>query len=731
MCNAFCVICAQVTVSNQDSPPPRLPRRRSAPPFRLPDVEALRPKVLSSLPPEEPADGLSRLDPRVMIGVAIGAVVLVVVVGCFAIYSFASRQLAPAPLPTTPTRPPTATLTPIATLSVLPAFTATLALTPTVTPVSRSAILTEIKGVVEVRSGPSAPWTQVQGDTDLQQGDTVLTSEASSAKIVFSEGTVVRLSSQTQFTLVEVSGPLLVPVSVFKLDFGKVWTIVAGALGSGKFEVHMPVGVAAVRGSFMSAESNSTDNVEIVTCLEGRCRYESPAGVQDLGTNQQTEAQNGGVPSLPHPIDPFQLADWAAKKVPEVLTLTPTATPSFTPTLTYTPSLTFTPSHTFTPSPTVPTPTPSRTPTVTITPTPTLTLTPTSTATATSTMTPSQVATVTQTPTVTLTATPGPAVKLAFIVQPSNTVAGAPILPMVQVAIQDAVGRTVPYATNAITIALGTNPSGGTLSGTLTVGPVNGVATFPNLSIDKSEQGYTLVASSTGLSSATSAAFNILPAPAASFVISGVVTPTVTAGTAMNITVIAKDQFGNQASTYNGTVSFSASGDTQAVLPANYTFVPADFGVHTFTGVVLKTAGARTLAVADTSNSSINGSADTTVLPAAAASLQVYGIPSPIVINTPAAVTVKALDAYGNVAISYTGTIQFSSTDSAIFPGSGLPADYTFIAGDAGLHVFLVPSGVTFLTPGTQSVTAFDLSIASINGTQSNILVCASPSPCP
>src|SRR5204863_338595 len=104
----------------------------------------------------------------------------------------------------------------------------------------------------------------------------------------------------------------------------------------------------------------------------------------------------------------------------------------------------------------------------------------------------------------------GPAAKLVFTVQPSNAVAGAAITPAVQVTVQDAQGNTVTTATTSITLAIGTNPASGTLAGTKTVAAVNGVASFANLSINNSGTGYTLIASATGLTYATSSAFNVV-----------------------------------------------------------------------------------------------------------------------------------------------------------------------------------------------------------------------------
>ena len=60
-----------------------------------------------------------------------------------------------------------------------------------------------------------------------------------------------------------------------------------------------------------------------------------------------------------------------------------------------------------------------------------------------------------------------------------------------------------------MTLAIGTNPGGGTLAGTKTKAAVAGVATFSDLSINKIGRGYTLTATSAGLTSATSVVFDI------------------------------------------------------------------------------------------------------------------------------------------------------------------------------------------------------------------------------
>ena len=63
--------------------------------------------------------------------------------------------------------------------------------------------------------------------------------------------------------------------------------------------------------------------------------------------------------------------------------------------------------------------------------------------------------------------------------------------------------------------------------------------------------------------------------------------PTATSGVAFSVTVTATNADSSTATDYRGTVHFTSS-DPQAVLPGDYTFTPGDSGVHTFTGVVLK-----------------------------------------------------------------------------------------------------------------------------------------------
>src|SRR5207244_8906915 len=65
-----------------------------------------------------------------------------------------------------------------------------------------------------------------------------------------------------------------------------------------------------------------------------------------------------------------------------------------------------------------------------------------------------------------------------------------------------------------VTVAISTNPGGGTLSGTLSTAASGGTVSFADLSIDKTGTGYKLTTSSAGLTSATSSTFDVTAGPA-------------------------------------------------------------------------------------------------------------------------------------------------------------------------------------------------------------------------
>jgi hypothetical protein len=93
----------------------------------------------------------------------------------------------------------------------------------------------------------------------------------------------------------------------------------------------------------------------------------------------------------------------------------------------------------------------------------------------------------------------------------------------------------------------------------------------------------------------------------------------------------------------------------------------------------------------------------------------VFGYPSPAGTGQSYSFIVEALDAYGNVATGYTGTIRFSSDEDH----ADLPDDYTFTAADAGTHTF----SATFNRSGTFYLRATDTMDPGTTGEEDGIQV--------
>jgi hypothetical protein len=190
----------------------------------------------------------------------------------------------------------------------------------------------------------------------------------------------------------------------------------------------------------------------------------------------------------------------------------------------------------------------------------------------------------------------GPPIRVTFSVQPASTTAGATIPGVsgstVQATVRDALGNPVKTFTGDLSVALLTNPAGGVLSGTTTVVAVAGIATFNNLSIDRSGNGYRLAVSSTGLASDTSDAISITGGTATQLLFT--VQPSnaaanATIAPAVRVTVL--DALGNVATGFIDIVTLAIGTNPSGGTLAGTTAIAAVNGVATFTPLSINNAG--------------------------------------------------------------------------------------------------------------------------------------------
>jgi len=278
----------------------------------------------------------------------------------------------------------------------------------------------------------------------------------------------------------------------------------------------------------------------------------------------------------------------------------------------------------------------------------------------------------------------GAASQVAFIVDPVDAGAGVAITPTMQVEVEDALGNRVTGFAGTVSISIFANPGGGTLSGssTATVGNgqlVAGVASFSDLSIDAVGVGYRLQATSSGLASDVSTAFQVA-AGAADHLVFTVAPSDRIAGVGITpaIRVTAFDALGNVATSFGDDITLaitSGTGTLGAVLSGTTT-VTAGSGLAIFSGLSIDKAGTGYTLSATTPASGVTGttSATFTITPSTATHLAFTVQPS----NTAAgasitpAVEVTVRDAFDNTVTTFVGNVTVAMGTNAGPPGTVL-----------------------------------------------------------
>jgi len=284
----------------------------------------------------------------------------------------------------------------------------------------------------------------------------------------------------------------------------------------------------------------------------------------------------------------------------------------------------------------------------------------------------------------------GAATHLIFSVQPSNTITGGTMTPGVEVTAQDAGNNTALSFTGDVTMTIGTNPSGGTLGGSTTVVAVAGVATFSTLNLDKSGTGYTLAASATGTTGATSAQFNVAAGAAKTLVFS--VQPTSgPAGVAITpaVQVTAYDSLNNVATGFTGNIALAIGTNPSSGILSGTTSVAAVAGVASFSNLKIDKMGSGYTLIASSSGLSSAQSAPFDILVGLASKLAVTVQPKNTVAGVPftPAIQITAQDAAGNLVPTFVGSVTLAIKSGTGTSGATLRGTTT-VGAVAGVATF-------------------------------------------
>jgi len=300
------------------------------------------------------------------------------------------------------------------------------------------------------------------------------------------------------------------------------------------------------------------------------------------------------------------------------------------------------------------------------------------------------------------TATAGVAVQLVFAVQPSNANANVVVAPPVQVAARDGFGNVVTTYTGTVSLGFGVNPGGASLGGTTSVAAVAGVAAFGTLTVSNGGNGYTLVATATGLTLATSSLFNVLGgAPTKLGFVTQPTTAVAGSQIAPAIRVAVQDVNGTTVPSATNLVTLAITGGTGAagaVLGGTLTQAAVN-GVATFSNLTLDKAGAGyTLTAGATGLSSAPSSAFSITAGAAASLALVSGDNQSAAPSAPLLlpIVVKVADAFGNGVSGRSVAFAVATGGGSV----GTPSATTDATGSASTAWTLGATG------GAQSITA-------------------------
>ncbi|MHB1557452.1 MAG: hypothetical protein ACYC61_08230 [Isosphaeraceae bacterium] len=292
---------------------------------------------------------------------------------------------------------------------------------------------------------------------------------------------------------------------------------------------------------------------------------------------------------------------------------------------------------------------------------------------------------------------------------PASATAGSGFGLTVQVESPD--GSLVTGASGTITVALGNDPGGASLGGTLTATMSGGVATFSGLSIDQAGTGYTLTVSGSGLTSATSASFDVAAAAGSQLVVAAQPPANLAAGDSFGLTVDVQDAFGNLAAGYDGTVSLSLSGSPAGSSLGGTLTASAVGGVATFSGLSIDQAGTGYTIDASAAGSTGVATQAIDVTAASASRLVVTAEPpSSLTAGGSFGLTASVEDAYGNLVTGYGSEVTIglaSGPSGASLGGTSSVAASGGVATFSGLSIDQAGSGYA-LNVGATGLAAVD-----------------------
>ncbi len=184
---------------------------------------------------------------------------------------------------------------------------------------SALAILTTIQGTVEIQSGEAGGWKPAKKGAYLNQGDQVRTGASSKASIFYTEGSEIRIASNSVLALKGKQAQAgKGERNVTKLPQGKLWAKFLKQETSQWIET--PSAVAAVKGTEFEITVVNNDRTDVLV-MEGLLQLMNDQGMVLAGANTHTTISAGKPPTTPQPTDIAKREKWEELAGPTKKTL--------------------------------------------------------------------------------------------------------------------------------------------------------------------------------------------------------------------------------------------------------------------------------------------------------------------------------------------------------------------------------------------------------------------------
>ena len=303
------------------------------------------------------------------------------------------------------------------------------------------------------------------------------------------------------------------------------------------------------------------------------------------------------------------------------------------------------------------------------------------------------------TSTVTVVVGHGTPTRIAVDGVPAEVAVDSPVA--VTMTVRDRLGNLVTDYSGTVRIA-STDAAAPPIPDVVFTPAMGGTATIPVTFY--TDGNHSLVASDVANGAVSGAAVTHVNHGAATAYVLSPLPASAVAGTSLVLTIKAVDRHGNLVTNYAGTAHLSSADPTDQ-LPADGGF---NGGVRNVS-LAFVTAGTHGATVAEAGGTIGANTTAVAVSHAAPARVTLQGLPASVTVDASSSVAATVRDAFGNPALSYTGTLRFTLTD----PAAPAIPDVPFTPAMQG--VATIP--LVFFTAGDFSVTATDTKSSSVTGT--------------